>query len=262
MKIGVVLESMGVPLRQGLPLAARMGVAGVQVDATGDLSPDRLTDTGRRELRNLLRTFNQQLTALNCPFRHGLDVVENQQARIDHAKRVMTLAFELGPRVVIVQCPKLPGENEPDRADRLREALTELGRHGDRVGSVLALEIGLDAPEAVRDYLDRFDVGSLKVNYDPANMLVNGFDPVKGVMPLHRHIAHTYARDARKATVNRGTQEVTLGAGDIDWLSYVATLTAVEYRGWLTVKRETGADRLKDVERGVAFLRRMMVPGG
>jgi len=262
MKIAAVLESMGLPLRQGLAQAAKMGIAGVQVDATGDLGPDRLTETGRRELRNLLRTYNLQLTALNCPFRRGLDVAENQQARIDHAKKVMALAFELGPRVVIVQCPKLPGENEPDRANLLREAFNELGRYGDRVGSVLALEIGLDPPEAVRDYLDRFDVGSLKVNYDPANLLVNGFDPVKGVMPLHRHIAHTYARDARKTTVSRGAQEVLLGAGDIDWLSFIATLTAVEYRGWLAVKRETGGDRLRDVERGVAFLRRMMVPGG
>jgi L-ribulose-5-phosphate 3-epimerase len=261
MKIGVVLESMGVPLRQGLPQAARIGVGGVQVDAAGDLSPDRLTETGRRELRNLLRTYNQELTALNCPFRRGLDAAENQQARIDHARKVLSMAFELGPRVAIVQCPKLPGENEVERANLMREALTALGRHGDRVGAVLALEIGLDPPEAVRDYLDQFDVGSLKVNYDPANLLVNGFDPVKGVIPLHRYIAHTHARDARRLTVNRGAQEVPLGAGDIDWLSYVASLTAVEYRGWLTIKRETGQDPLKDIERGVAFLKRMMVPG-
>ncbi len=56
MKIGVVLESMGLQFRQGLPQAAKMGAAGVQVDATGDLAPDRLTETARRELKNLLRT--------------------------------------------------------------------------------------------------------------------------------------------------------------------------------------------------------------
>src|SRR5262249_59473264 len=213
MKIGVVLESMGVPLRQGLPLAARMGVGGVQVNATGELSPDRLTETGRRELRNLLRTYNQELTALYCPFRRGLDTAENQQARIDHARKVLSLAFELGPRVAIVECPKLPGENEVERANVMREALTALGRHGDRVGANLALEIGLDPPEAVRDYLDTFDVGSLKVNYDPANLLVNGFDPAKGVIPLHRYIAHTHARDARRSSVSRGAQEVPWGPG-------------------------------------------------
>jgi L-ribulose-5-phosphate 3-epimerase len=263
MRLGVVLESMGLPLRQGLPQAARLGVGGVQVDAWGDLSPDRLTDTARRELKNLLRTYNQQLTALNLPFRRGLDDPENQQARIEYTRKALTLAFDLGPRVVIAQCPKLPGEKEDERSNRLREALADLGRHGDRVGSVLALDIGLDPPEAVAAYLDRFDVGSLKVNYDPANLLVNGFDPVRGVIPLHRHIAHTHARDARRSAVSRGAQETALGAGDIDWLGFVASLTAVEYRGWLTVERETAtADRLADVERAVGFLRRVLVPSG
>src|SRR5262249_54949676 len=159
-----------------------------------------------------LRTFNQDLTALNCPLRHGLDAAENQQPRIDHVRSVMSLAFELGTRVAIVPCPKLPGENEPERARLLREALLDLGRHGDRVGSVLALEIGLDPPEKVRDFLATFDVGSLKVNYDPANMLVNGFDPVAGVIPLSRLIAHTHARDARRTTVSRRAQEVCIGA--------------------------------------------------
>jgi sugar phosphate isomerase/epimerase len=260
MKIGVVLESMGLSLRQGLPQAAKLGVGGVQFDASGNLAPERLTATARRELKNLLTTFNQQFTALNCPLRHGLDVAENQQPRIDYVRGVMSLAFELGPRIAIAPCPKLPGENEPERARLLREALLTLGQHGDRVGSVLALEIGLDSPEAVRDYLATFDVGSLKVNYDPANMLVNGFDPVKAIAPLHALIAHTHARDARKTTVSRGAQEVPLGAGDVDWLSYVASLSAIDYRGWLTIEREPRPDRLKEIERAVEFLKRMMMP--
>ena len=32
-----------------------MGVAGIQVDAAGDLSPNQLSETGRREFRNILR---------------------------------------------------------------------------------------------------------------------------------------------------------------------------------------------------------------
>jgi L-ribulose-5-phosphate 3-epimerase len=261
MKLGIVLESMGLPIRHGLAQAAKLGVAGIQFDAARDMSPERLTDTARRELKNLLRAFNQEFTALNCPLRNGLDIAENQQPRIDYVRSAMTLAFELGPRVVIVPCPKLPEETEIDRARLLGEALTDLGRHGDRVGSVLALEIGLDSPEAVRDYLAGFDVGSLKVNYDPANMLVNGFDPAKGVIPLSRLIAHTHARDARKTTVSRGTQEVPLGSGDVEWLGYIAALTAIDYRGWLTIEREAGHDRLKEIERSVGFLRRMLVQG-
>ena len=53
--IGVRLESLGLPLPPALDEAARLGVGGVQIDAVGDLSPDRLSQTGRRELRHLLR---------------------------------------------------------------------------------------------------------------------------------------------------------------------------------------------------------------
>jgi hypothetical protein len=41
-KIGIRLESLGLPLRRGLAEAARLGVPGVQVDAAGDLSPNEL----------------------------------------------------------------------------------------------------------------------------------------------------------------------------------------------------------------------------
>lgn len=260
MKVGVVLDSMGLPVRSGLAQAAKMGAAGVQVDAAGELAPDRLTETARRELKNLLRTYAQELAALNCPLRRGLDVAENQQPRIEYVRRALSMAFELGPRVVVAPLPKLPGETEPERARLFREALLDLGRHGDRVGSVLALEVGLDPPEAVAAYLAGFDVGSLKVTFDPANLLVNGIDPIPGIVPLHPWIAYTQARDARRSTVSRGAQEVALGAGDIDWLAYIGALAAIEYRGWVTVGRESGSDRLRDVERGVAFLKRVMIP--
>src|SRR5205814_3391500 len=120
----------------------QLGVTGVQIDAAGDLAPNRLTQTGRREFRNLRRTHALELTALNCPLRRGLDVAENQEGRLDHVKNVMTLAFDLGPRLVIVQAGRGPDPDAPDdpRGRLLTEALQALGGHGDRTGTTLALE--------------------------------------------------------------------------------------------------------------------------
>src|SRR6476620_6191124 len=95
LKIGVRLESLGLPLRRGLQEIQRLGVTGVQVDAAGDLAPDRLSQTGRREFRHLLRAHNLELTALGCPLRRGLGVAENQEARIEHVRKVMTESFDL-----------------------------------------------------------------------------------------------------------------------------------------------------------------------
>jgi sugar phosphate isomerase/epimerase len=259
MKIGIRLESLGLPLRSALSQAAQMGIKGVQIDAIGDLSPERLTDTGRRELRNLLKTFDLSLTALNCPLRRGIDVNENQDARLEHVRNTLSLAFELGPRLAIVQCPRIAGEPDSPRAKLMREALLDLGRHGDRCGSALALEIGFDPAEKVRDYLNQFDVGGLGVNYDPANLLLRGHDPLKNLVPLKGKVLHVNARDARVNSVSHAAAEVPLGAGDIDWLSFAGSLSAIEYRGWVVVKRESGASRVADVASGVKLLRRMIV---
>jgi sugar phosphate isomerase/epimerase len=257
-KIGIRLESFGLPLRRALQEAQRLGVGGVQVDAVGDLSPANLSQTGRREFRHLLRAHSLELTALGCPLRHGLDRAENQEARIDHVRQVMTLSYDLGPRIVIVQAGRVPEKEDDPRYGLLSEALLALGHHGDRTGATLALETGLESGEVLRRFLDRFDTGGLGVNLDPANFLMNGFDPYAGARALRGRVVHSDAHDARQASANRAAQEVPLGHGDIDWLTFVAVLEEIEYRGWLTIEREGGDNRVGDIAAGVSFLRRIV----
>jgi sugar phosphate isomerase/epimerase len=69
LRIGVCLESLGLPLRQGLREIERLGVTGVQVNPGADLAPRTLSQTGRREVRHLLRPHNLELIALGCPLR-------------------------------------------------------------------------------------------------------------------------------------------------------------------------------------------------
>jgi len=258
MKLGVRLESLGVPVRKGLADADRVGVTGIQVDAVGDLSPDRLTATGRREFRHLLRGHGLELAALGCPLRHGFDTPDNLQPRIDHVSKVMTLAFELGGRVVVVEAGRIPDKPDDPRTALLTESLLALGQHGDRVGTVLALETGAESGATVRQFLDRLDTGGLGVNYDPANLLMNGFDPPADLDALSGRVVHVHAKDARRGGASRSAQEVPLGHGDIDWLQAVGTLSAQGYRGYVTVERESGTNRAADVAAGVALLRRLV----
>jgi L-ribulose-5-phosphate 3-epimerase len=256
--IGIRLESLGLPLRRGLQEISRLGVPGVQVDALGDLSPNTLSQTGRREFRHLLRAHNLELTALGCPLRRGLDEVQDQQPRIEHVRKVMSLAFDLGARVAIVAAGRVPEDAADARGQRLREALQALGQHGDRTGTVLALETGTEPGDVLRRFLDQFDSGGLGVNLDPANLLMSGFDPIQAVRDLHGKIVHSHAKDARRVSSSRAVQEVPLGHGDIEWMQYLATLEEVEYCGWIVIERETGDHRLADVAAAVGFLRRFL----
>lgn len=261
LKLGIVVESTGLTLRQSLVVAARAGVQGVQTNAIGELSPESLGDTGRREFRNLLRSFDLELAALNVPVRRGLDVAADLQPRIERTKKAMQLAFDLGARRIVVACPKLPDDEADPRASLLRESLAALGAYGDRIGCVVALEVGFDPAEKVKQYLATFDCGSLKVTYDPANFMMHGHNPLASLTPLAGLIAHVHARDARSAGLSRGLQEVPVGAGDIDWMAFTATLQVLEFNGYLTVEREQGNNKLADVTNGVAFLKRFSLPG-
>src|SRR5262249_28916183 len=138
-RLGIRLESLCLPLRRALQQAERLGVAGVQVDAAGDLSPNSLSQTGRREFLHLLRAHNLELTALGCPLRRGLDTTQGQQPRIEHVRKVMSLSFDLGPRIVIVQAGQIPEDASDPRASILSESLLSLSQHGDRTGTQLAL---------------------------------------------------------------------------------------------------------------------------
>jgi sugar phosphate isomerase/epimerase len=260
LKIGIVAEATGLAVRSALTAAARMGARGVQVDATGELAPDRLTATGRREFRNLLRSSELELAALNVPMRRGLDAAEDLQPRIEHVRKAMLLAFDLGARRIVAAGPKLPDDEAAPRAHVMREALAAVGAYGDRVGCFAALEVGFDPAEKVKAYLGTFDTGSLKVTYDPANFLLHGHDPLANLTPLAGLVEHVHARDARAAGLNRGLQEVPVGAGDVDWMALTATLQVLEFDGYLVVDREQGDDKLTDLVNGVKFLRRFAPP--
>ncbi len=257
-QLGLNLDALGQPPRPGLMAAAKLGVDGVQLDAVGDLAPDRLTATGRREFRTVLRGFNLRLAAVNCSFRRGLDVAEDQQRRVEHVRKVMQLAVDVGCRAVVVPLPKLPGTEPTARDTVLREVLLDLSGFADRVGVRLAVEPGLDPGDAVAEYLSTFDTGGLAVCYDPANFLLNRLDPLAALAAFGGRLATVHARDARTATVSGGGAEVAVGAGDLDWFTVVATLDALDYHGFLTVDREGGPDRAGDVASGVRFLRRFV----
>lgn len=256
-KIGARLESLGLSLRKAIAQVPRYGIRGIMLDATGDFAPGTISATGQRELRNLLRSAELELIALGCPLRNGLAIAKDQQPRIEHIRNVMTLSYQLGAKTVIIQPGKVPESTESPEYALMTEALEDLSHFGDRTGAILALETGLESGQALADYLDRFDTGSLGVNLDPANLLLHGFDIYDSLMALKKWIVHTDAKDARVASASRAKEEVPLGHGDIDWMLWLSSLDAIGYKGWITLERESGDHRFADIAEGAKFLRRL-----
>lgn len=258
LKIGIRLESLGLPLRRALREAQRLGVRGVHADADGDLSPHTMSMTGRSAFRQLLKSHSLELTALGCPMRRGLDSPEDQQQRIERTKAVLGLSIDLGARIATVQAGHVPDKADAPSGFVLAEALQVLGRYGDRIGAVLAVETGLESGAVLTAFLNRFDMGGLGVNLAPANLLMHGFDPRASARALQSRVVHVRATDARRASTSRSAQEVPLGHGDVDWANYLGVLEEIAYHGWLTVEGGCGDNRVATVAAGIAFLERFV----
>ncbi|HID21348.1 MAG TPA: sugar phosphate isomerase/epimerase [Planctomycetaceae bacterium] len=256
LKIGLRLASLRLPVRKGLQRAVSLGVSGVQVDPTGELAPDRLSATGRRELRRLLEHLGLELTGLTFPARRGFDTEEGLEGRLEKLTQLFALAYELRAPLVIGSIGRVPEEREHPARKLLEEVVAEIGRRADRFGTVFAVETGTESGKTLRGLLDTIALPTVRCNLDPANLLVRGYDPIAAVQELAEMIVHTHARDALREAAGDIGREVPLGEGDLNRDAYLQALAEVDYYGWFTIERQYAADPEAEVARAVAFLRR------
>ncbi len=140
----------------------------------------------------------------------------------------------------------------------LKESLTALGGHGDRIGARLALETGLERRCRRRQVIwSDFDSGSLAACLNPGNLLSNGHDPAASARALGRHLAMVHATDARQDSADQGAREVPLGHGDIDWMHLLATFEEIGYHGWLVIDQKPNPNAVAELAAAIKFLRRL-----
>ena len=79
--------------------------------------------------------------------------------------------------------------------DTLRAALNAIGRYAEEHGVVLATETGPESGPVLRALLDTLDTTAIRVNFDPANLVMAGFDLDEALDALLPYIVHTHAKD-------------------------------------------------------------------
>ena len=255
LRIGLRLDCLRLPPRQAVRTAVTLGVEGVQVNAVGDLAPDKLSATGRRDFRRLLDSHGLKLSALGFPTRHGYNTADGLEARIVAVKKVLTMSYELGAPIVTGAIGRVPEDVEHPARKLLTDAMAEVGAHADRVGAVFAVETGPESGAGLRSFLDSLGPIGIRANLDPANLLVKGYDPVQAVRDLAECIVHSYARDAVREPDGELGREVPLGRGDLDWTEYLGALEEVGYHGWLTIDVRQSDSPARDVARAAEFLK-------
>ncbi len=164
----------------------------------------------------------------------------------------------LGLHDLMLHAGFIPEPGQPDRKPFL-DTLTKVADLAKAKGITIAFETGQETADLLRRTLDELKCPNLKVNFDPANMLLyDKGDPLRAVEILGPDIRSVHVKDAnRPATPGTWGEEVPLGRGQANIRQFVQTLKKVGYRGPLCIEREVGdqEQRVADIAHGIRFLR-------
>ena len=253
LQIGIFADCLALPLRDGIRKAAELGVESFQMFTTsGEVLPENMSAAERAEFRRFYEGLGLKLSATCADFGFGfVDPVKNEEM-IPRLFRQVDLAHDLGTGIITTHIGTIP--DEPNHVwETMRAALDRIGAYAERKGVVLATETGPESGTVLRDFLLTLDTPAVRVNFDPANLVMAGFDLDEALDALMPFIVHTHAKDG---FCDPGKwREAPLGQGDVPWPHYVARLKEGGYTGAFTIEREVGEDRIEDIRAAIEFLR-------
>jgi L-ribulose-5-phosphate 3-epimerase len=178
--------------------------------------------------------------------------------RIERLKWALDRTVALGLKDLTLHAGFIPEPDDPGRKAMI-DTLARAGQLAAEKGITLAFETGQETAELLRRTLDDLKSPNLKVNFDPANMILYDMgDPIRAVEILGPDIRSVHVKDARRTKVpGQWGAEVPLGEGEVNIPGFLRALQQVGYAGPLIVEREVGdqSGRIKDVATGLARLR-------
>lgn len=251
MKIGVMVESFRLDFRAGVEKAAELGAAGIQkyaLDTEINWTPAQI-----REALDIVKSNGLVFSALCGDFGHGFTDPDKNPELVEKSKRVVDLAKKLECDVVTTHIGIVP-EKENKTKEIMRAACRELALYADSMEAAFAVETGPETAVVLGDFLDSLGAMGVRVNFDPANLVMVVADPpAPAVKTLAKYIVHTHAKDGVK--LDKGYLEVPLGEGDVNFDTYLPALKEIGFDGFLTIEREVGETPEKDISMAVEFLR-------
>ncbi|WP_411831505.1 sugar phosphate isomerase/epimerase family protein [Paenibacillus dokdonensis] len=283
-KIGVIVDSFRVGVREGLQRAKKVGAEGVQIYAvSGEMDPANLSEAQRKELKEYIASLGLEISALVGDLGgYGFQDKSVNVGKIEKSKRILDLAVELGTPVVTTHIGIVPEDTNSEIYQTMHDACEELASYATSMNAFFAIETGPEPSARLKQFLDGLGSKGVSVNFDPANMvMVTGDDPAQGVYNLKDYIVHTHAKDGLRlrevpahyiyeslgyeAPANENNtfvpgegeyfREVPLGEGGVNWTQYLNALKDIGYTGYLTIEREVGEDPEADISKAVQFLK-------
>ncbi len=271
-----------------------IGFGGLQLDArTSALDLAALSDSGRRELRRIFTSQDQQVASLRASVdKQGFGPGADVDRELSGLEGAMEAAVEMGagllcldvgalpeppatprpkPKITpeqagLILLPSMPVEPSaaeppppPSAADlalasSVHPALAELGRRADRYSVILALRTELSSIAALEAVLRQANCPWFGVDLDPVALLRDTWSSDEFFSRLGTQVRQVRGRDAVRGTDHR-VRPTVIGHGDTHWPQLRADLDGAGYSGWITVDPIDLVDRPAAAVAGLKYLK-------
>ena len=196
----------------------------------------------------------------------GLVPAGTRAERVARTKAVSDVAGQLAIDSVACHIGFIPHEENHSEYTAVRDVACEICDHCAKKGQAFTLETGQEPAKALLQFIADVDRANLKINFDPANMILYGTgDPVEALGVLGEHVVSVHCKDGDWPAMDQPAAlgvEKALGEGSVDLPAFLAKLKEIGYRGVLSIEREELdlAKRDHDIRQAITLLKKLTAP--
>jgi sugar phosphate isomerase/epimerase len=235
---------------------ATIGYRGVEVMADVPHAwPAYLLPEQKQAIRDALARHNLAISNVNAFMMHAVNDRRQKywhpswiepdphyrQVRIDHTKRALTLAKELGAKCITTEPGgPLEGRTWSECLALFVEMLKPVVEHAEKEGVLLLVEpepdLLIETADQYLEFTTKIRSPLLGLNFDIGHFYCVKDEPAPTVHKLKEHIRHVHLEDIAPTRVHH---HLIPGEGAIDFGSTLKALKDVGYDGWVTVELYT-----------------------
>ncbi len=265
-----VIVSLGENPIEKLHEVRDLGLSVVQISYPANLD----NDAGIEKIKAAVEESGIGITTIFCAFEGeryddiptvhetvGLVPEKTRAERVEITERISLFAQKLGVDRVAAHIGFIP----EDAADPLYKEVVETVRgiceKLKARGQIYALETGQETAKTLKRFIGDVGTGNLRVNFDPANMILYGNDqPIPALDLLGEWVDEVHCKDGDWPT-EKGQlgEEKPFGEGSVNVPAWIDKLMEIGFTGPLTIEREiSGDEQKKDIFRARKLLEELL----
>jgi sugar phosphate isomerase/epimerase len=162
-----------------------------------------------------------------------------RQVRIDHTKRALDLAKEIGANCITTEPggPLAPNQSWDEALKIYLDSFVPVARHAQEIGIDLLVEpepgLLIENSEQFETFMEFIDISAVGLNFDVGHFYCVHDEPVQALKRLATHIRHVHLEDIAATRVHH---HLIPGDGAIDIPRVLKTLDHIGYNGWVTIE--------------------------